>query len=202
MKMKIIMAIDVGASGGIAWTEIGSGVRAMSFKNRDEQALIAMLRTVVDDRKVVAYVEKVGGFVKPRPNKNGEFRLEGMGFAMFNFGEKAGFIRGALLALGAEVVMVPPATWQQSMFLGKRGGLNRHQWKTKLKDRAQRRFPGINVTLETADALLILAYALLAEPNRQQDFIVKSECLGRIPSLKPSDSLKPPARKRPAPLKK
>jgi hypothetical protein len=31
------------------------------------------------------------------------------------------------------------------------------EWKTKLKNEAQRRYPGLDVTKKTADALLILA---------------------------------------------
>jgi hypothetical protein len=35
-----------------------------------------------------------------------------------------------------------------------------HEWKRKLKEEAQRLFPNMDVTLKTADALLILEYAI------------------------------------------
>jgi hypothetical protein len=55
--------------------------------------------------------------------------------------------------------MVRPAKWQQHFGLGKRSGCaSDTEWKNKLKQAAQRLYPDIKVTLDTADALLLLEY--------------------------------------------
>lgn len=78
--------------------------------------------------------------------------------AMFTFGEGFGFLKGALMALGFEIILVRPAKWQGALSLGKKASHGK-DWKRHLKSEAQRRFPTCNVTLKTADALLLLAYA-------------------------------------------
>jgi len=40
------------------------------------------------------------------------------------------------------------------------------QWKCKLRAQAQRLYPGIKVTLSTADALLLLEFALQSQATR------------------------------------
>lgn len=164
MSTKIILAVDVGSSGGIAYTVPGHGVCAIAMsKHATEGDLANMLRVVCSGSDVVAYIEKVSGFVRPRPGQEHENRQPG--HAMFTFGEKAGLVRGILLALGAEIEMVAPREWQKMLFIDPKGEMTTTVWN-KLKMIAQRRFPGINVTLATSDALLILAYGLIHSPNR------------------------------------
>lgn len=96
------------------------------------------------------FMEEVGGYVgKAQP-----------GSAMFKFGRHAGFVIGVIMALGLRLEMVRPQTWQKPLGLGTgRACASKTEWKNKLKSAAQRKFPGIAITLATADALLILDYA-------------------------------------------
>jgi hypothetical protein len=82
------------------------------------------------------------------------------GSRMFNFGRGFGFILGALQMAGWSVELVRPQKWQKALGLGTRGESSKKDWKNKLKAVAQRQFPGVEVTLSTADALLIMQYAV------------------------------------------
>ena len=56
-------------------------------------------------------------------------------------------------------VLVRPQTWQKDFGLGTASRCaSKSEWKNKLKAEAQRRFPHLGVTLQTADALLILEW--------------------------------------------
>jgi len=143
-----ILAIDPGALGGLAWNDDG-GTHAIPMPETDGD-LVDFLRAVrigVD----TAWVEEVGGFIgHAQP-----------GAAMFKFGFGAGVIRGALMAFGYRVELVRPQKWQKHFSLGaKRDCRTNTEWKNKLKAEAQRKFPDLTVTLKTADALLILDYAM------------------------------------------
>jgi hypothetical protein len=101
--------------------------------------------------ELVCVLEEVGGFAgKAQP-----------GSAMFRFGEHFGFIKGVVQALEIRLVMVRPQVWQKGFGLGTASACRtKSEWKNKLKAEAQRRFPQLNVTLKTADALLILEHAM------------------------------------------
>ncbi len=95
--------------------------------------------------ELVCVLEEVSGFAgKAQP-----------GSAMFRFGEHFGFIKGVIQALGIRLVMVRPQVWQKGFGLGTASACaSKSEWKNKLKAEAQRRFPQLDVTLKTADALL------------------------------------------------
>lgn len=151
--MKTIIAVDPGASGGIA-TKEGSSIFAISMPKTDgdilEHLQCCKQRATQEGFEVVAYIEKVGGYTGG---------MGAPGSAMFNFGEGCGYIRGVLMALGIRVVMVTPQKWQKHFSLGTaKSCASKTVWKNKLKQEAQRRFPQVKVTLSTADALLIMEY--------------------------------------------
>ena len=105
----------------------------------------------VEGAVCVCVLEQIGGFVgKSQP-----------GSAMFRFGEGFGFIKGTVQALGMRLVLVRPQTWQKDFGLGRAADcVTSREWKNKLKAEAQRRFPQLPVTLATADALLMLDWAM------------------------------------------
>ncbi len=154
--MKTIVAIDPGMSGGMAvrW-----------FNKTDcwpmpetEGDLLERLREFkslagLEGDEVVWVLEEVSGFAgKAQP-----------GSAMFRFGEHFGFIKGAVQALEIRLVLVRPQVWQKGFGLGTASACaSKSEWKNKLKAEAQRRFPHLNVTLKTADALLILEHSISA----------------------------------------
>ena len=93
-------------------------------------------------------LEKINGFI-PHASAG----------AMFHFGQQFGHIQGVTMALGFSVVEIAPKQWQKWFHFGAKGTLTQPEWKNKLKAEAQRRFPDMNITLWSADALLLLEYA-------------------------------------------
>jgi hypothetical protein len=91
----------------------------------------------------------------------------------FKFGKNAGILTGMLIAHGIDFQEMPPETWQQALGIHTRAkaprgrGLminfppeeTKRQWKKRLMDAARQLFPGFEVTLRTADALLIAEVA-------------------------------------------
>ena len=119
----------------------------------DRVALVREVRdaAAVEGCELVCVLEQVGGFV-------GEGQP---GSAMFRFGENFGFMKGVIQTLGVRLVLVRPQLWQKGFGLGTASSCaSKTIWKNKLKGEAQRRFPHLRVTHKTADALLILEYAL------------------------------------------
>ncbi len=101
--------------------------------------------------ELVCVLEEVSGFAG----------VAQPGSAMFRFGEHFGFIKGVVQALGIRLVMVRPRVWQKGFGLGTASACaSKSEWKNKLKAEAQRRFPQLKVTLKTADALLMLEWAV------------------------------------------
>lgn len=59
------------------------------------------------------------------------------------------------------IELVLPRTWQKHFNLGTESTCaSQSEWKAKLRAEAQRRYPALKVTLNVADALLILDHAL------------------------------------------
>lgn len=148
--MKNILAIDPGAKGGIAWHCPGTAAQCLAVPESREE-FVNMLRGLICPNRPgvpwICFLEQVGGYIgKEQP-----------GSRMFTFGESYGFAQGVLAAFGVPVRLVRPQTWQ-------RGIPNRigeySERKRALKDFAQQVFPGLRVTLATADALCILNYAV------------------------------------------
>lgn len=151
--MKRILAIDPGASGGFAWHHIESEpqevVCCMPMPKTEGDVVGELTAIIAANQIRVAYVEEVGGYCGAAMP----------GSAMFNFGRNFGFILGVLAARGIRVELVKPQKWQKHFSLGtvKESG-GKTPWKNKLKAKAQQLFPHLDVTLKTADALLILEY--------------------------------------------
>jgi hypothetical protein len=137
------VAIDPGASGGIAWTEPDRSVQA-----------IAMPETVVDIADHLRYLFVQAGcrtaFLEEIPKFAGPNAS-----AIIKLGIRYGEIRGILATLGLRVVELPPKSWQKTLGLGGSKG-HGTRWKSHLKEKAQAFYPHLAVTLKTADALLIL----------------------------------------------
>ena len=154
----ITLAIDPGASGGLAWIRSDKTVECCKMPDT-EGDVVDLLRSLAASGIKAAYIERVGGFTgKGQP-----------GSAMFNFGRGVGVLHGALLAMGVRVVEVTPQKWQKWLGMGTKGTRTGAEWKRHLKAEAQRRFPCQHVTLSTADALLLLDYALYNTPKTHED---------------------------------
>lgn len=142
--MNKIIAIDPGASGGIAWTD-GATVECQPMPATLGD-LVELLRSLSANGCVTAYLERVVGFI-PKASPG----------AMFSFGQSFGQIQGCLAAMSFRVHEVRPAAWQKALSCGDKKSHGKH-WKAHLKGMAQQLFPTATVTLKTADALLLLEY--------------------------------------------
>lgn len=145
-----VLGIDPGASGGIACWRRQEPILAFPMPETEGDQ-IELVRELIADGEVIAFVEQVGGFTgKGQP-----------GSAMFKFGRSFGFTLGVLQTLGVRVELVRPQTWQKPLGLGTASNCDsRHEWKAKLRACAQRLHPKLKPTLATADAILILEYGL------------------------------------------
>lgn len=145
----LVVAVDPGASGGIAWAKVGEPASCpMPATVAD---LIDMFRSLrVGCQHPEIWIEDVPKFVgKAIPSSTTAVLFR-------NFG----YIEGAATALGYRVILVKPHDWQKHFKLGtKRDCASTTEWKNKLKSEAIRRYPSQDVTLKTADALLILDFA-------------------------------------------
>jgi len=146
--MKMI-AIDPGAAGGIAWTD---GVETNCVAMPDTLGdLVNQLRSLSADGYSRCYLEQVVGFIPG-----------GGAGAMFKFGQSFGRLQGCLQSMSFSVIEVRPAKWQKELSCGDKKSHGK-DWKNHLKGIAQGLYPDCDVTLKTADALLILRYATQVE---------------------------------------
>ena len=151
-----VIAIDPGKEGGIAVFSLDSD-KLIALVHMPETPRDLLLFLSKWQKNSVCYLEKVGG-------------LPGMGgSAMFNFGKGFGHIEMALIARNIPIIEVTPQKWQKHLQLGTKGSKSTNEWKTKLKEVAQRLYPKVETDfslktkkdwLRVADALLILKYGL------------------------------------------
>jgi hypothetical protein len=152
--MQTLIAIDPGASGGIA-VKYGEQRPYVVPMPENDGDLIEFIRNVKlsaegANQEFCAVMERVGGFIAGNPAP---------GSAMFNFGRGVGFIEGVLRATGWRLEFVRPQEWQKSVGAGSRDGRTAPQWKRHLRDIACRLYPELKITLKTCDALLIMEHA-------------------------------------------
>lgn len=170
----IYIAYDPGSSGGFATYDTDTKqVTCRSVPDTDT-GIVEYMKSfqpqgLFDPSKRIHLMsEKVGGFIGGRkkvvnvycPHCRNTVPYETTegdpGSTMFKFGDGNGFVRGVCLALGFGYDTIAPRSWQKIHNLYKPSGMSKTQWKNILKDRAQKLFPQLKVTLSTADALLIL----------------------------------------------
>jgi hypothetical protein len=140
----IRVAVDPGVNGGVVWNEKGK-VHAVRMPPTDFDVVNLLVRIGCKSALVELYVEEPPLFA----GKN--IPGSAVGKMMFNFG----IIYGAAIALGWKVHRVRPQAWQRCHPVGTKGERSTTEWKNVLKARAAELFPDHNVTLATADALLI-----------------------------------------------
>jgi len=173
---NIYIGIDPGASGGIARiTVMDNGLTtteayAMPHTVLGIYELMRRLtlyqrpptRNLVIPNVVYATLEKVSGYIGGEGNT---------GSSMFTFGTNYGRLQMGLTACGLEYQEVAPVTWQRWLGMKPRQrGEAKYHFKNRLKELASNLFPQENVTLYTADALLIAHYR-----RRIEEGIEKSE---------------------------
>jgi len=157
-KIPIVIAIDPGASGACAikFDDCSIAIAVPFTSESDFLELMGdyAVSSKLEKRPVIVYIEQVGGFMAGNRSP---------GSAMFNFGRNFGYQVGVCQALGFKVVLVAPSVWQKKFPTKTKRKESGPQHKRELKDHAARLFPAARPTLATADALLILDYALEQE---------------------------------------
>lgn len=173
------ISIDPGSAGGIA---VDRKDGTVAYKMPDTDTNIIEFFTdlynegIKNSEKVLVMMEKVTGYIggreikrmMPCPHCRREIeyyeKQADPASTMFNFGDGNGFLRACCLMAGFRFETVPPRTWQACFGLKKDKFMTKTAWKNLLKDKAQKLFPHIKVTLATADALLILEYSKRIAP--------------------------------------
>ena len=156
MDRKIIVGIDCGIGGGIAYyIPKKKEVYAIPMPEKIEDIESALSFVLHNS---IVYVEDVPPFVGiNRPAAR-----------IFKLAKNYGIILGILQALTMEYITVRPAVWMKAIGAGKKKEYsNDNKWKNHLKDIALDCFPQSKVTLKTADALLILEYGMQQYFNRE-----------------------------------
>ena len=155
----LTLGIDPGKAGGIAWKFAGGRVGVMPMPEAEAE-IVSFIQELwsagesasTSNPSGVAYIEKVGGYTgSPQP-----------GSRMFTFGKNVGVIMGGLYAAGFRIIEVAPTAWQKTLSLG---GIDPKKRKAEFKNRAHQLYPELRkqITLKTADALLIFEYACRAQ---------------------------------------
>ncbi len=145
------LTFDPGVNGGAAHN-MGKLATAWGMPATEGDLFTEILEVVKQDERgeLKAVVEDIPKYVG----------IKIPGSSVFPLAFNAGLIRGSLTALRVPIILVKPQDWQKHFRLGtKRDAGSTTVWKNRLKAEAQRRFPHLTVSLKTADALLILAFA-------------------------------------------
>lgn len=147
----ITIAIDPGKRGGIAYSLDDGESHSLPMPETPGD-ILETLRTikVISGPSIECYMEECIKYAGK--NQTGSTGIV--------YGRNYGFLEGVIQTLGIKLYLVRPQVWQKALKLGTRNGKTPTVWKNKLKAQAQRLFPTEKVTLKTADALLILEYAL------------------------------------------
>jgi hypothetical protein len=148
----LIIGLDPGKSGGIAWQRIGAeqyaDATAFPKTEHDLRLLLANDIMPIDD-SIVAYLEKVGA--TPQMGRT----------SAFSFGRSYGFIRGLLVGMSIRFEEVSPQKWQAEFGLrqpGKQLGKDDTTKHNAIKGKAQQFFPHLQITHAKAAALMISEY--------------------------------------------
>lgn len=138
----ILIGVDPGLSGGIAWQSTEAHAVKMPATEHD----IATVFAGFEMADCFAYLEKVHSMPEQGVKSS------------FTFGQNYGSLRMALVANAIPFEDVTPQKWMGHYGLKRRKDESKTAWKNRLKAKAQQLFPRLKVTLATADALLIAEY--------------------------------------------
>lgn len=153
----LLLGIDPGSNGGfMARMSNGETITgSLPDTEGDLLGLLEMLAMSEADEKV-CYLENLVKFTgSPMPSS-----------AMASYASNWGVLKGMLMALKFQLVLVTPQSWQKALGLGNSRGIGKTEWKNKLKSEAQRLYPKEKITLSNADAALIFRHAELTERRK------------------------------------
>ena len=167
MNISAVIGIDPGRNGGIAIFVPGQNPKVVKMP-KDITELRDFFAYYKDNFKPIVFLEKLS--VRPddvivqgdRAAMGKLYRVQKM---MANFEHLKALIETA----GIPYVLVHPASWQTKLKLRVRGvHEEKADRKRRYRETAAKLYPGINVTLWNADALLLMHFgrwALVNEPK-------------------------------------
>ena len=151
MENRVFIGIDPGIKGGIAMLfEDSYHVTPTPATVLEMADTLKELKEFAQDTPMYCCIEAVHSM----PGNSGR--------SMFTFGTNYGQWLGILATLGIPYIQVTPHKWMKHF--GKMPS-DKKERKNHIKHLAQQRFPDINITLATSDAMLISCY--LMETNKQ-----------------------------------
>lgn len=141
-----IIGIDPGVDGAVALISEGrKNVELYRFKNRTELDIVRLIEGLVILEEAFVVLELVGGM----PGQGGP--------RSFNFGRGVGVIAGMLWAHRIAFEEHRPQAWQKA--LGLAGSFETKALRKRAHlAKAQHLYPRVDMTLASADALLIAEY--------------------------------------------
>jgi len=144
--MKPILCIDPGASGGLAIFDTYNDVAAWSMPEGMTAQIDAIRAASAENPNLTAVIEKVGFH---RPGNSA--------VSTAKFARHCGHLEAALYSVGVPFEEVAPGVWMRAL-----GALpaDKTARKNAIKEQVARRFPHLDVTLKTADALGMLVWAM------------------------------------------
>ena len=144
--MKPILCIDPGASGGMAIARHDGSIEAYPMRDGMTEQVDA-IRDIADTNPgLMAVIEKVGFH---RPGNSA--------VSTAKFARHCGHLEAALYSVGVPFEEIAPTVWMKTL-----GALpaDKTARKKAIKENVARRFPHLDVTLKTADALGMLVWAM------------------------------------------
>ena len=145
-----IMAIDPGASGGIAVLTPGNPVVCIKMPSTPMDILDTFRALVERNPGLKCIIERVGGGMPGNSAHN-----------FTTLARHMGHLDMALLAVAIPTEMVMPAKWMRG--IGIPAKMDKTARKNAIKAAMQRRYPAAKVTLWNADALGILTWYIGVE---------------------------------------
>ena len=144
--MNPILCIDPGASGGLAIFDTYNDVAAWSMPEGMTAQIDAIRAASAENPNLTAVIEKVGFH---RPGNSA--------VSTAKFARHCGHLEAALYSVGVPFEEVAPRVWMKAL-----GALpaDKTARKNAIKEQVARRFPHLDVTLKTADALGMLVWAM------------------------------------------
>ncbi len=147
LPRRYYIGIDPGKTGGLVLLPERGDKKVVTKMPITERDIWDWFVAVPNGCVPFAVIEKVGS----QPGNAAR--------AMFTFGWGYGGLRMALTARGIPFGEVSPQAWLKGLRIPfRKKKESKTQFKNRLKGNAQQLFPDVDVTLATADALLIAEY--------------------------------------------
>lgn len=159
-QIDTFVGIDPGSNGGIAWFGKDRIQAAKMPENTDDvdrlKELQRFMQMIKDDHQnVCIFIEKVQAWQSDNdePGKN---------FGIIKLIQSMTELMTTATLLDIPFVPVAPVSWQSMLGLkNKPKGETDTQRKNRYKEHAQNRFPEMDVTLHTSDALCLVEFGLI-----------------------------------------